>query len=1326
MKSTTANKTLRNLWLQVSPWNNSDGTYKNFFTGRTYTITKANTWEVAGSVTVTPSNASTYNFAGMSTVNKTHSQQYLNITHSTDYYGTFNFICGCEDPSMDYYGLQTNVACSIWIQDIPAKTTYSVSYNANSGSGAPSSQTKWYGEALTLSSTKPTRDDYSFWHWNTNTSNTGTTYNSGASYTANAAATLYAIWNPIISYNANGGSSIPSAQTKTYGTNLTLSSTVPTRTNYEFYHWNTASNNGGTSYSPGGTYALNTAATLYAIWNPVISYDANGGSGAPLAQTKTYGAALTLSQTVPTKSAHEFKGWATTSTGSVAYVPGGTYPANLNDAVTLYAVWEPLLPTIEITDVVRCDGNGQSDIYGGYAKVYGTWSVTNPEVDPETDVIIRVMGWQTRSDGTEAELVYTPEVPAAGSFEQSIGYDPCYSHDVLGIDGYVYPQQPIRLVATIDDGVFQSTHEYTVPAASSYVPPTISITSAFRSDHEGIADALGGYLCLGVSYTRNVKQADTGVSRIPVSVKDPQDVEVLSGSISISMSSTSGNEAKILGSPYDGVSKLPPDQQRTITVTTEDLFDTATATYTLPVDPGYFPPEIGVVSVERCDGDGYADDLGEHLKVTMGYRMYNSVSDYVSTLYLLDGLDVADIESQESVTEPSFEPVGAITGLENPSEEGWYESDGQGGYVPTTDRGVVFGKRYYVLVSGGVYGVGNPSPTRGSYDTWTVIVGYAPYTDTSSVVQSTGPIDPVVQYVVRAKITDGYKTIYSDRTVAVSPYYPPYISSINVFRCDQHGEFEDDGMYAAAELGWGIYPTRSQTRPVSVTVDLLDSNGDLVSTDDFTSDVSTTSGTDTILVVGNDDVSQDSTYLVRVTIEDKHNSVTAGDYVYTAYFPLDVRAGGHGIAFGKPAKRDMFDVAMPANFDKAISIAEKLSLPFYHYESTPTEIPTVPCVIIDGGNSNRPFLCLPDANYDPDDWDGNWDSVPLLADFVKKSGDTMTGHLYMKSSFIDRDAANPTAQQGGIALILADKDSEQLGLVQPLRETDGRVRLWLGAYNEKTDGTQVGNGIGLYIAKDGTCTYSVSSAANFRSAIGAFASSGGNITGDTSLSSGKLFTVDKVQSRTRSISYIAGAKGNAALYCPKTYNADAWYPAVCLETKGGGSWQIGNYNNEYLQFVYATKANRDSGTNTTTAVNLRSTGGTIALTSEVDARVPKPAVLYNNTTGTTGTVGLSATAANYNHMRVFYYDKSGASGHISKYNCTEVFSPNGKKVDLHTTGPRVTNDTNIYIATKMINISATSITVSRALAGGGATDSTSWGAGVWNEIYIVRVEAWND
>ena len=69
-----------------------------------------------------------------------------------------------------------------------------------------------------------------------------------------------------------------------------------------------------------------------------ISYNANGGIGAPASQTKRYGESLTLSSTVPTRTGYTFMGWATSTYGSVAYMPGASFTANAD--TTLYAVWK--------------------------------------------------------------------------------------------------------------------------------------------------------------------------------------------------------------------------------------------------------------------------------------------------------------------------------------------------------------------------------------------------------------------------------------------------------------------------------------------------------------------------------------------------------------------------------------------------------------------------------------------------------------------------------------------------------------------------------------------------------------------------------------------------------------------------------------------------------------------------------------------------------------------------------------------------------------------------------------------------------------------------
>lgn len=152
---------------------------------------------------------------------------------------------------------------------VPAWTSYTIKYNANGGSGAPSNQTKWKDQKLTLSATKPTRTGYSFLGWSTSSTSTSATYSAGGSYTANAAVTLYAVWKAntyTVSFNANGGSGAPSKQTKTYGKTLTLSATKPTRTNYNFKGWGVSASATTVTYTAGANYTANAAITLYAVW----------------------------------------------------------------------------------------------------------------------------------------------------------------------------------------------------------------------------------------------------------------------------------------------------------------------------------------------------------------------------------------------------------------------------------------------------------------------------------------------------------------------------------------------------------------------------------------------------------------------------------------------------------------------------------------------------------------------------------------------------------------------------------------------------------------------------------------------------------------------------------------------------------------------------------------------------------------------------------------------------------------------------------------------------------------------------------------------------
>ena len=280
--------------------------------------------------------------------------------------------------------------------------TYNISYNANGGSGAPSSQTKYYDKWLTLSSQKPIRTGYTFKGWSTSSTATKASYQPGDNYTSNSNVTLYAVWEKIqynISYDANGGSGAPSAQSKYHGSTLTLRSAKPTRTGYIFKGWSTSSTATKASYQPGDNYTSNSNVTLYAVWEKIqynISYDANGGSGAPSDQSKYYDSTITLRSGKPTREGYIFKGWSTRSTAlSADYQPGASYSSNSN--LTLYAVWE------QIKCYVYYNANG------GSGAPFEQWKYYDSTLVLRSGTPIRVgytfKGWSTSSTATSASYM---------------------------------------------------------------------------------------------------------------------------------------------------------------------------------------------------------------------------------------------------------------------------------------------------------------------------------------------------------------------------------------------------------------------------------------------------------------------------------------------------------------------------------------------------------------------------------------------------------------------------------------------------------------------------------------------------------------------------------------------------------------------------------------------------------------------------------------------------------------------------------------------------------------------------------------------------------
>lgn len=210
-----------------------------------------------------------------------------------------------------------------------------------------------YGASVQIPYVYPTKSGYTFKGWSTSSSSTTVSYQPGDYYTLYWSVTLYAVWQYNsstsyynITYNANGGTGAPSSQTKSKGIGIYLSSTKPTKSGYTFLGWSTSSTSTTVYYQPGDYYDIDADLYLYAVWEQsqtsqycTITFDANGGTGAPSNQQKVIGELTYIPYTKPTRSGYTFLGWSTSRYATSAdYQPAQTYTPYGD--MTLYAVWE--------------------------------------------------------------------------------------------------------------------------------------------------------------------------------------------------------------------------------------------------------------------------------------------------------------------------------------------------------------------------------------------------------------------------------------------------------------------------------------------------------------------------------------------------------------------------------------------------------------------------------------------------------------------------------------------------------------------------------------------------------------------------------------------------------------------------------------------------------------------------------------------------------------------------------------------------------------------------------------------------------------------------
>ena len=274
--------------------------------------------------------------------------------------------------------------------------TYTVSYNANGGSGTTmTSSSHTYGVAKNLTKNTYTKTGYTFAGWAT-TSSGNKAYNdeqsvSNLTSTNGGSVPLYAKWKVntyTVSFNANGGSGGQTANvTATYGAAMpTISTTKPTRSGYTFEGWYDAAS-GGTQYyteacASARNYNKTSATTLYAHWKAAtytIVFNANNGVGTMSNKVCTVGANCTLPGNSFDKDDATFVMWSTNKgtkviLNTITEFSGSCSGCGQNETRNVKEFTNVVTPSVNQKFGMYCDAKGTGKIdnyfYGSNQSSY--------------------------------------------------------------------------------------------------------------------------------------------------------------------------------------------------------------------------------------------------------------------------------------------------------------------------------------------------------------------------------------------------------------------------------------------------------------------------------------------------------------------------------------------------------------------------------------------------------------------------------------------------------------------------------------------------------------------------------------------------------------------------------------------------------------------------------------------------------------------------------------------------------------------------------------------------------------------------------------------
>ncbi len=441
-----------------------DGGYTTLYNGDTSAILKATI-----GIDYSGSGIATSEF-GISNSNTKEPNSYTKFDE-LDYNLSYTFTKNVTDP-VNYVWVKVTDEAGNTVKKVFKVFTmrYEVKYDANGGSGTPSTQYKVYNQKLYLSNVEPQRQYYKFLGWSASPTATSATYESGEAYTADKPVILYAVWKPFdmkVTFEPVGGKVSPTSKTVTYGKQYGYLPD-PTKTGYDFQGWYTQGS-GGDKITSSTTVNRASDHVLYARWEVktiTVKFDPNGGTVNPTSKEYKYGSKYgTLP--VPTRSGYEFKGWYMSKNGPIQdLVIDSDLVTTTGNSITLYAKWESKTtsssgqsssstPVKNVTVIFNANGGSvtpTSKVYK-YGSTYGTLPVPTRS-GYEFD------GWYKTKNGPIQDLVIDSDLVIPKDSSNSITLYAKWESRLTsssGNSGYTPPGQTVTVTFNPNGGNIKET-----------------------------------------------------------------------------------------------------------------------------------------------------------------------------------------------------------------------------------------------------------------------------------------------------------------------------------------------------------------------------------------------------------------------------------------------------------------------------------------------------------------------------------------------------------------------------------------------------------------------------------------------------------------------------------------------------------------------------------------------------------------------------------------------------------------------------------------------------------------------------------------------------